>query len=76
MNFSKVSALAVLAGAMFELSAAPKMEDIAGARIFAVNYTLSQESVKAQLAKGKADGKILPANRKLRFDYDILSTTN
>ena len=76
MNFSKVSALLVLAGAMFELSAAPKMEEIESARTFVANYTLSQESVKAQLAKGKADGKILPAGRKLRFDYDILSTTN
>ena len=34
MNFSKVSALLVLAGAMFELSAAPKMEEIESARTF------------------------------------------
>ena len=38
-----------------ELGAASKGEAIASARIFAVDYTRSQETVKAQLAKGSPE---------------------
>lgn len=76
MNFSKIATLSVLAATALNLAAAPKMEDIAAARTFAVNYTQSQETVKAQLAKGKAEGKSIPASIPVRFDFDPLSTTN
>ena len=49
--------------------------NIAGARIFAADYTKSQETVKAQIAKGNPDGKLLHAGRQLRFDFEPLSTT-
>ena len=52
------------------------MDDIRAARTFAVNYTLSQETVKVQFAKGKAEGTLLPKNIPMRFDFDVLSTTN
>ena len=58
------------------LFAAPKAEEIAAARLFAADYTKSQETVKAQFAKGKPDGRLLPGNRAMRFDFDVLSTTN
>lgn len=67
-------AAAVLSG--MALSAAPKAEDILAARTFAVDYTKSQDTVKAQFAKGKPDGRIMPGNIPLRFDFDVLSTTN
>ena len=52
------------------LFAAPKAEEIAAARLFAADYTKSQETVKAQFAKGKPDGRLLPGNRAMRFDFD------
>ncbi len=57
------------------LSAATKTEDIAAARTFAVDYTKSQETVKAQFALGKPDARLMPA-LPMRFDFDVLSTTN
>ena len=76
MKKTQMLAAALICGTAIELAAAPKAEEIASARIFAVDYTKSQESVKAQLAKGKPDGTLLPAGRLLRFDFDPLSTTN
>ena len=72
----KLATTLVIATAAVNLLGAPKIEDITAARTFAVNYTLSQETVKAQFAKGKADGKIIPASIPVRFDFDPLSTTN
>ena len=76
MNNSKLLSALLVTAAAAQLSAAPNAEDIAKARIFAVNYTLSQETVKAQTAKGKPDGTLVPAGRAVRFDFDPLSTTN
>ena len=58
------------------LQAAPKLPEITKARLFAVNYTQSQETVKAQFAQGRPEGKLVPGNRAMRFDFDVLSTTN
>jgi len=76
MKTTQMFAAALICGTAIGLAAAPKPEEIASARIFAVDYTKSQESVKAQLAKGSPEGRILPAGRPLRFDFDPLSTTN
>ncbi|MBO7328056.1 MAG: hypothetical protein J6W00_04710 [Lentisphaeria bacterium] len=59
-----------------KFSLAPKAENIAAARTFDVNYILSQETVKAQFAKGNPNGMLTPSGIPMRFDYDILSTTN
>ena len=72
-NAIVLSAALLCAAAGF--AAAPH-EGIASARIFAVDYTKSQETVKAQFAKGSPEGRLLPAGRPLRFDFDPLSTTN
>ena len=76
MKTTQILAAALIGGTAFELAAAPKAEEIVGARIFAVNYTASQTSVKAAFAKGSPEGTLLPAGRALRFDFDPLSTTN
>ncbi|MBO5922906.1 MAG: hypothetical protein J6Q81_00195, partial [Lentisphaeria bacterium] len=72
-KFLSVLLTAATAGALF---AAPKAEEINAARIFAVNYTQSQETVNAQFAKGNPKGTLTPAGRPMRFDFDVLSTTN
>ena len=74
MKFAALTTLLIAAGST--LLGAPKMEDITSARTFAMNYTLSQETVKAQFALGRPDGKLIPPNRAMRFDFDPLSTTN
>ena len=74
MKSVTLSALLLAAGST--LFGAPKMEDITSARTFTMNYTLSQETVKAQFALGNPEGKLLPAKRAVRFDFDPLSTTN
>ena len=76
MKITKFLAVLLAAASLSDLSAAPKHEDIIAARTFAADYTKSQETVKAQFAVGRPDGKLVPANRKLRFDFDVLSTTN
>lgn len=76
MNNAKLLSGLLAASAVVELSAVPTAEEIAKTRIFTVNYTLSQETVKAQLAKGNPEGTLQPAGRKMRFDFDPLSTTN
>ena len=76
MKITKFLSLLLTTAAFVDLSAAPKHEDIVAARTFVVDYTKSQETVKAQFSKGKAEGKLIPADRKMRFDFDILSTTN
>ena len=75
MKFKTLTTLLFVTAAAV-LSGAPKMEDITSARTFAMNYTLSQETVKAQFALGRPDGKLIPADRAMRFDFDPLSTTN
>ena len=73
LKFFMMLFAAALCGA---LPAAPNPADIIAARIFSVNYTLSQETIKAQLAKGNPEGTLVPGKIPVRFDYDILSTTN
>ena len=65
-----------LAESTWSIYAAPKIEEITAARIFAINYTQSQETVKAQFAKGNPGGTLIPSNFPVRFDFDPLSTTN
>ena len=74
MKFTTLPVLLLAAGST--LWGAPKMEDITSARTFTMNYTLSQETVKAQFALGNPEGKLVPASRAVRFDFDPLSTTN
>ncbi|MBR2720493.1 MAG: hypothetical protein IKB74_04075 [Lentisphaeria bacterium] len=85
MKISKLLAFALIAAGLCTLSAAEKdkkfkitanIEDIRAAQTFAVNYTLSQETVKAQFAKGNPEGTLLPEGIPMRFDFDVLSTTN
>ena len=85
MKYSSIvlfSLTALLASALsaaekeVKFSIGPNAEYIAAARTFDVNYILSQETVKAQFAKGDPNGMLTPAGIPLRFDYDILSTTN
>ena len=76
MNLFKIFAAMLFTGSAWSAYAAPKQEAIADARIFAMNYTQSQETVKAQFAKGNPNGTLVPANIAMRFDFDPLSTTN
>ena len=85
MKYRKIALLSLtalffstLSGAEKEVrfSIAPKAENIAAARTFDANYILSQDTVKAQFAKGNPNAMLTPAGIPLRFDYDILSTTN
>ena len=76
MNLFKIFAALLFTGSAWSAYAAPKQEAIAEARIFAMNYTKSQETVKAQFAKGNPNGTLVPANIAMRFDFDPLSTTN
>ena len=76
MSRIKITVLLFAAMTALTLWAAPKAEEINAARIFAVDYTKSQETVKAQLSGGRPDGRLMPADRAMRFDFDVLSTTN
>ena len=76
MQKTKFLSVLMAAATAGVLLAAPKAEEINAARIFAVNYTQSQETVNAQFAKGNPKGTLSPAGRAMRFDFDVLSTTN
>ena len=65
MKITKLLAISAIAALTCNLVAADKdkkfkiaenIEDFRAAQTFAVNYTLSQETVKAQFAKGNPEG--------------------
>ena len=76
MKQIKFLSVLLAAASATALLAAPKAEEITAARSFAVDYTKSQETVNAQFALGKPNGRLAPANIPMRFDFDVLSTTN